>query len=840
MKNKSNKIMKYVKFGICFSFMLLLYVCLWKSDVLATEYDERYQDIISANAIPFVVEAENHSDITDILRSYTLEARDYATKEHPYLIIIPEGEYIVSSTVNLYSNTSIYAVGATVTRVKIDGTSKSGVLFSTGGMARDEQNFGYKDYQNINIIGGTWIREQGNFSNLVYLIHGTNIKILDAVFDGSIGEKKENNHLIEASAIYNLLIQGCTFKNNVRPKADIDADVYCGGWECVQLDVTAHSAKEHNYRYDGTPSKNIVIKNNIFQDASRGIGTHTAIEGVYIENIQITNNTFENLTDEAVVAYHYYNCKIVDNQILNCGRGIAVQSMGKMSSNKIASYYLKPQDVPPKGTYTVQKRNNLKMVISGNTIQTFSKMKQNCSFGVDLYGTTISTVCKCSAADGTTATIPKGNYELAGIDVYNNTITTNGVGIRVRGAYDCRINNNKLKQMKNDVVASTIPGGIVLYAGKHVATKGTDILNNTIDSFTDCGILIKELSYAGNVKENIIKNISGDAIRISDSATVLGNIEKNTIAKPKALGIIVKGKSIVKGSILSNNVNSAGLDGVRISEKAEVVGNIGQNKIDKAKGCGIVIRDGAIVQANIRTNIITGSKEDSIRISDKASIGGSISSNMITSPTASGIVVQKATIKKDIDSNIIKKTRETSIYITNASTVSGKIKTNEIENSGDIGIYVKESIIKKKIDNNIIEKSRQYGLKVADPKSIIHLGTNKLIKNGRNEYCLLTGAKKTLCKNGAAVKNVKGKKLSGGKCNISWLLQKNCSGYSIMYSTTPEFHSYSVVDVKSKTVNKYTLKGLKKGKNYYIKVVSYTLQGKTKLYSNDSRIIHVK
>ena len=780
--------------------MCVLFVTDGNGRAKTANFQDKYNEYINKDAIVLTVDTST-SDISANLKTLLETARD--DKKNSYVIVIPKGEYVLSAAARVYSNTTIYAVGAKLTR---HGT---GVSLCTGGLPEDAQHSGYSDYQNINIIGGTWIRKQGNYSNIFYLIHGTNINVIDCVFDGSVGEKKENNHMIEASAIDGLTVKGCTFKNNVRPAADIKNDTYCGGWECLQLDITADADSGHNYKYDGTPSKNVLITENTFTKASRGIGSHTAIDGVYIENIVISNNTFDGLTDEAIVAYHYYNCEIVNNTI-NGGRGICVQNMGKATSSKrIGTYFLNPADKRAEGVYTAKKRTDVNTVVSKNTIVTSSSMKANCSYGIEVYGVSIPSGFKCAAPGGKTTTLTKGNYEISNVTVTNNNITTNGVGIRARGCYDSVISNNTIKPSKDAVKAKTQVGGAVIYGGAHSAPKGVTVKDNTIGAFRDGGVLVKEASYAQDITGNTIKNTGADGIRISDQGVVLGSISKNTITTAKGQGICVK---------TTGNVKS-----------------IKNNKITSVKGAGILVSDHGIVKSGIDSNTMKDCGECGIDIKS-SQVSKGINANTITESTNYGIRIVNIQKPVDITSNTISKVKKAhAVYIRNDNSkhtvkLVGNIITG---NKKYFGIRAQKG--KLYIKGNTISNTVKPVSCFQAVKGEIFENTIK--GNTDNRYSLHVDQGTIFYVNNAAVKKIKAKASGKLAVNVTWKPVSKASGYKVEYATKANMSKSKSMNVVGKKSKKVTLTKLKAKKTYYITVRSYIVQDGMKVYSKPSAVI---
>lgn len=87
---------------------------------------------------------------------------------------------------------------------------------------------------------------------------------------------------------------------------------------------------------------------------------------------------------------------------------------------------------------------------------------------------------------------------------------------------------------------------------------------------------------------------------------------------------------------------------------------------------------------------------------------------------------------------------------------------------------------------------------------------------------------------------VKAKSSAKKKITVTWKKVKGAKGYQIRTSTKKK-GKYSVkLTVKGGSKTKATLKGMKSGKVYYIKVNAYKLSGKKKVAGKNSKIVKVK
>lgn len=94
----------------------------------------------------------------------------------------------------------------------------------------------------------------------------------------------------------------------------------------------------------------------------------------------------------------------------------------------------------------------------------------------------------------------------------------------------------------------------------------------------------------------------------------------------------------------------------------------------------------------------------------------------------------------------------------------------------------------------------------------------------------------TMCR--MACKISKAKKLSATSAKISWKKNTEANGYQVSYSASSKFSYAKTLTVKGKTST--TVKGLKKGTKYYVRVRSYKLVGGVKYYSAWSKVLNCK
>ena len=299
--------------------------------------------------------------------------------------------------------------------------------------------------------------------------------------------------------------------------------------EALQFDIMHNSSHFTQYPfYDDTPCQDIVVDGCTFTNLQRGLGTHSAVAGSYFDNIQFTNNTFNNIGGYAIAATNYKNAVISGNTIKDCGAGIIFRSMVQSHD----TFYS-----PLSGSFTVDHEAN--SVIENNTIQISDKKYSNAiAYGISLY----SEIVKNDISnDGGNDKVPAGDYTLYGVKVNNNTVTMNngGYGIWLQTTNTCDVSDNN--------VTMDVPAGC---SGKGncdpirlVKSKNINILKNSFvikknnkKTKKACGIVVTTNSSA-NIEGNTIKNAPKDGIFVVTKCSA--TVKKNTVNKTGRYGLNV-------------------------------------------------------------------------------------------------------------------------------------------------------------------------------------------------------------------------------------------------------------------------------------------------------------
>lgn len=233
-----------------------------------------YKGENSANAI---ITPQNMGAIGDGVHDDTIAFQN-ALDDYNYIVGEPNSIYKITSTLHIKSDTVIDLNGSTII-CTVKHLFFNFVIGDTFGE--------YNGNRNIKIKNG--IIKNGNIS----LIHGKDIEISNVQFYNCI-----NDHFIEICACNGLTISNCSFDGMMYLETSV--------MEYVNIDANAifsafpwNNAQNVGSFYDGTPNKNITIKNCIFKlgegDFANGynaIGLHGK-ENQYNDkqtNIIIENN----------------------------------------------------------------------------------------------------------------------------------------------------------------------------------------------------------------------------------------------------------------------------------------------------------------------------------------------------------------------------------------------------------------------------------------------------------------------------------------------------------------------------------------------------------------------
>ena len=796
------------------------------------------------------------------------EAQENATTDLPYKVFVDPGKYSLTQGLRIYSNTYLCLTGVTLTQNK--GSNYNMIKVGDS----NDTHSGYY-YQNITIDGGIW-NENGNSNTAIKICHTQNITLMNATLKNC-----SNSHLMEIAGNNGITIQNCNFADQA---LSTSAKPYT--YEAIQLDILLESHLS-GYLSEDLPLKNVKITGCSFKNVPRGIGSHTAILNNPVDTIEISNNTFTSLKSLAIQAMNYINCTITGNTITDTPQGIMIYSV-RESGTFLASTAVKEGHIPSSTPVTYQTPvNNQKMVISNNTIAASGNDPYEDYENAAIF---VSGLNLGSATTGSGDTIPAGNYFISGITISDNTINTDGHGIRLQDARNSTITGNTITYSQVSKPKNTFYG-IQL---RESSTNGI-IDNNTINKPLS-GIHIFEKSSAKSISGNTVTTPTNNAIMIENASAT--NISSNTVNKPGINGIFIYNNSnvdlITDNNISAGNVN-INIDGSTVTEISKntlssaktnsvflhnkcTVNKLSSNTINASGKHGVFI-DCATAKT-IKANTIQSPAITGVHVYNNSKVS-TIANNQITSPGKYGICAEKSTART-ISGNSISKPANTGIFIFTKSK-TGTISDNTITSGKDKGIAINSVKCKLTISGNTIKKCKAYpiycnpastsyaitlkkniitgnskkidGIRADSGKLILSSNTisscsraiilsskvkgtvypNTFKKNTYNNVKVNSSYVKTL-----TVKSLSGKSKSAKTATLNWKKLSSASGY-VVYRSASKNGSYTKISTikKNKTIT-YKDSKLKRKSTYYYKIVPYTTIGKTTVYGLDSKIVSIK
>nr|MBQ8252520.1 right-handed parallel beta-helix repeat-containing protein [Lachnospiraceae bacterium] len=736
----------------------------------------------SVSGTTYTVNAVNGTDITTALNAALSDASQVANAGNIYTVKVPAGSYTLSGTLHLYSNTTLSMYGATFTaNASIAFTM---LMLGTQSYVDSSECQGYDGFQNITVEGGTLVATGTHSHTPVRLTHATNLTLKGFTVGGGNAD-----HLVEAVAIKNFIIDGCTFRNMSKSER--------GAREALQFDIAASDSIFPDIWQDGTMMENVTVKNCTFSNVSRGVGSHSMLLNRYHNNIKIINNTFNNVDMECIVALSYINSEISGNVMTNCGSGIILQS----SKSRVDSIFTRIQN--GQSSYAGTLVTNFNTKVYNNKIQVTYKQIADGLFGIKLRGYNHSSGTSKSANGDVIA----ANHYISGVEIYNNQITTPGYGISLQDARNNIVRNNAITVSGTKSSDKTSYNGILCSQG----SSNNRLASNSVTNAKNNGILVMDDSSASEITGNTITKPGADGINIGAGCRVNGNIANNTVTNAGEHSITLYNKATVTGDITGNSISNSGMTGIQINVKSTVKGDVSKNTIATSGNNGISVMSSSAVNGDITENTVANSKKIGINIYEKSTVGGKISQNKVTNSTTNAIRVGKSSkAKKGITKNTINKAKKYGIFITEKSSVSKYVSDNKIY-SAQYPIYVNK-------------------------KSSANIGSNTYKKNKGGNYAVAKD-------NNAKIKSVKATSIKSAKSKskaitLKWKKVKGATGYYVELSTTSDFKKISK-KIDTKSLNG-TFKKLKKGKTYYVRVSAYKKYGKVKFYSKTSKVKKVK
>lgn len=272
------------------------------------------------------------------IRSYL----EYFETHSGCTLTFTKGTYALCTALYIPSNTKLVLNdGVKLTKATSTGTSSlplSNSMFMFCAPSKSSKDGAYGGYNGVHdsaVIG------KGNAT--IDLAKGPSGKLLTAFVMGHnknisiTGVNFQNcayGHFIEMDASENVLIDSCTFKNQVQPKVDSVG-------ECINLDTPDKSTNGFSQKwtnYDATPNKDVTINNCSFKNVQRAVGTHQYTEGKPHTNITVSNTNFDGCVYVAIGAMNWQNVSIINNSFNAVGKNADGEPYGYNTSKNWTVY----------------------------------------------------------------------------------------------------------------------------------------------------------------------------------------------------------------------------------------------------------------------------------------------------------------------------------------------------------------------------------------------------------------------------------------------------------------------------------------------------------------------
>lgn len=514
------------------------------------------EGIVVSNSSNSVIFSIAGNDITSAL-SNAFSYCSSATKNNPYTIKVPSGEYTISYSLTPSSYTTL-DLSDNVTLVDVNTN-----IFSS------KKDVGkYNGTTDFCIKGGTLTYPEHNSNSgcLIRLAHAKNITFKNTSFLNNC-----NSHHVEIAACNNVTFDSCLFEGQSGSLSKTSG-------EALQIDILEPSKHfKLMPEYDGTMNDGITVTKCTFKNLLRGVGTQSVFAGYYQKNIKITNNIFYNIKSAAITCVNYINSTISTNKISKCGEGIQYYMM--LSDKELSRVNV----FNDKGSIN----KNCATAITNNDISVIRTADTPIASSIYIFGNNITAAKKPSFGTG--------DYYVGNITIRANSITTADHGIR-------------LHNVRNSVISSNTVNGFSRYGGILVDdnSDSNKISSNTIKNF-ETSINIKDGSDKNTVSSNKITSPEKHGILVQ-SGCASETISNNTISSCGSNGVLLMGAKTA--SITSNSISSSKNHGVSIIDNA-TVSSLSSNTIKKSSSNGIYIEAGSKI-TNLKSNSVSSNSNNGI------------------------------------------------------------------------------------------------------------------------------------------------------------------------------------------------------------------------------------
>ena len=575
--------------------------------------------------------------------------RDKGLDSNAYKLIVPAGSYTLSDHIILFDNMYLECTGAYFKKAYNKGT------MITIGFNADAAT-GYQ-YKNITVNGGTFDADGASgkkTGSIINFAHAQNVTISNVTLKNCC-----NGHHIGFAGCKDVTISGCTLTGHYATSNSADNNM-----EAIQLDILeeSHFPDLDKKSYDGTMSQNITVTGCVFENVDRGIGSHSAFAGGYINNVAITSNQFKSIDGYAIITSNFTGVSITDNIIENCGSGIYYRSMIPEYTNLYAY-----ASSPVTDNSTVIRNNNISIV------QSPDKLYNQFPYGIRLYGENVKSPISINGGK-----LNAGDYRAQNITVEGNTINIAccAMGIWIVGAKNDVISSNTINYLSG-AKASKECHGIRIESSDSITANANTVNANNV-SYVKNGIITDKAKNI-TLSSNIISKAKDNGISINTKSQA--TLNSNTVSSNGQNGIFCYSNSQIKTS--SNTVKNNKKHGIFFVDCSSQ-STLSKDKVEANKQYGIALQKS---KAKLTGESVKKNKSYGIYLTQSSS--ASISKCTSSSNVKEGIYVTQKS-KADINGGTVASNGSNGIYFTN--NAKGSVKNVKVQKNKKHGIYLTKKV----------------------------------------------------------------------------------------------------------------------------------------------------
>ena len=235
-------------------------------------------------------------------------------------LVFKKGTYKLSNVIYVPSKVTIKLSDKTKL-VKTGSKAYMFALVSQKKATKSNVYKGYKGASKINIVGegnATIDLNKQSGRSAIIVTHNDKVTISGITFKNAY-----KGRYIRLSGSSNVTFTNNTFTSQKRVKKGTMGAINI---EC--LDSKVNSAVYVWAKKDKTPCKNISITNNTFSSLERGIGSVGFTKNKFIKKMNITGNTFTNISTDAIRLIQVEKLVVKNNTVTNITDGNGMQLSG--------------------------------------------------------------------------------------------------------------------------------------------------------------------------------------------------------------------------------------------------------------------------------------------------------------------------------------------------------------------------------------------------------------------------------------------------------------------------------------------------------------------------------